>query len=292
MDPAKIGGFLDVLIDLAKSRQVIVFSHDDRLPAAIRARSIPAQLLDVTREEGSVVTVRLNDSPAQRYIEDATALILDDQLDALVKRKAAPGLFRMAVEAAAHQRFFSERARAGAVYHESESTWEGARTTRQRIALAVTGTASGDISGWRSFRPHRAPTMRICTSGAHEGAVIDRAALNDLRNTVRDIAEGCDRGRRDTARTRTGTTRCSGSHRDRKLRPASRISRTSSGGGTDRWTRLSIVWSADSPRNGEKQAGRAEVARRHAVGTHPHRCMAPADRILSPARVSVIADGG
>ncbi len=39
--PAKIDGFLDVLVELSKTRQVIVFSHDDRLPAAIRARSIP-----------------------------------------------------------------------------------------------------------------------------------------------------------------------------------------------------------------------------------------------------------
>ncbi|KGI70631.1 AAA family ATPase [Mycobacterium rufum] len=190
MDPAKIGGFLDVLIELARTRQVIVFSHDDRLPAAIRARSIPAQLLDVTREEGSIVTVTPNDSPAQRYIDDATAVILDDELDDMVKRKATPGLFRMAVEAAAHQRFFTDRARAGAVYHESDSVWEEAKTTQQRVALAVTGTATGDVSGWKSYRPHRFPTIAICASGAHNGAKLDRAALTDLRNTVRDIVEG------------------------------------------------------------------------------------------------------
>lgn len=190
MDPAKINGFLDVLVELAEARQVIVFSHDDRLPAAIRARSIPAQLLDVTRDEGSIVTVTSNDSPAQRYIDDATALLLDEELDEMVKRKAAPGLFRMAVEAAAHQRFFSDRARAGAVYHESDAAWADAKTTQQRVALAVTGTASGDLSGWKSYRSYRFPTIAICASGAHKGAVLDRAALTDLRNTVRDIMEG------------------------------------------------------------------------------------------------------
>ena len=189
MDPAKIGGFLDVLVELAKTRQVIVFSHDDRLPAAIRARSIPAQLLDVTREEGSVVTVTPNDSPAQRYIDDATAVILDDDLDDMIKRKAAPGLFRMAIEAAAHQRFFTERARAGAVYHETDAAWEDAKTTQQRVALAVTGTATGDVSGWKSYRSHRFPTIAVCASGAHNGAVLDRAALQNLRDTVRDIME-------------------------------------------------------------------------------------------------------
>ncbi|GAA2771377.1 AAA family ATPase [Mycolicibacterium pallens] len=189
MDPAKIDGFLDVLVELSKTRQVIVFSHDDRLPAAIRARSIPAQLLDVTREEGSVVVVKQNDSPAHRYIADATAVILDDDLDDMIKRKAAPGLFRMAVEAAAHQRFFTDRARAGAVYHESDAAWEEAKTTQQRVALAVTGSATGDVSGWKSYRAHRFPTMAICASGAHSGAALDRKTLHDLRETVRDIAE-------------------------------------------------------------------------------------------------------
>jgi energy-coupling factor transporter ATP-binding protein EcfA2 len=189
MDPAKIGGFLDVLVELSETRQVIVFSHDDRLPAAIRARSIPAQLLDVTREEGSVVVVKANDSPAHRYIADATAVILDEDLDDMIKRKAAPGLFRMAVEAAAHQRFFTDRARAGATYHESDATWEESKTTQQRVALAVIGIATGDVSGWKSYRAHRFPTMAICASGAHNGAVLDRSTLHDLRETVRDIVE-------------------------------------------------------------------------------------------------------
>ncbi|OBK86352.1 AAA family ATPase [Mycolicibacter sinensis] len=190
MDPAKIGGFLDVLIELAKTRQVIVFSHDDRLPAAIRARSVPAQLLDVTREQGSVVVVKENDLPAGRYVRDAEALIFDDDLDDLIKRKAAPGLFRMAIEAAAHQRFFSNRAKAGVPYHESDAEWEQAMTTQKRVALALTGDASGDVSGWKSFRGHRIPTMAICGSGVHEGAVLGRGCIADLRKTVRDIVEG------------------------------------------------------------------------------------------------------
>jgi ABC-type lipoprotein export system ATPase subunit len=189
MDPAKIGGFLDVLVELAKTRQVVVFSHDDRLPAAIRARSVSAQLLDVTREEGSVVVVKPNDLPAHRYITDSMALILDEHLDDMVKRKAAPGLFRMAVEAAAHQRFFTDRARAGAAYHESDAAWEDAKTTQQRVALAVTGAGSNDLAAWKSRREHRFPTMVICASGTHHGATLNRSTIRELRETVRDIVE-------------------------------------------------------------------------------------------------------
>lgn len=189
MDPAKIGGFLDVLIELAKSRQVIVFSHDDRLPAAIRARSVPAQLLDVTREHGSVVVVKENDLPADRYVADAEAVIRSADMDDMIKRKAVPGLFRMAIEAAAHQRFFSDRARAGVAYHESDAEWERTMTTEKRVALALTGEASGNIGGWKSYRPHRFPTIAICASGVHKGAVLDLGSITDLRKTVRDIVE-------------------------------------------------------------------------------------------------------
>ncbi|GAB5901040.1 ATP-binding protein [Mycolicibacterium mageritense] len=189
MDPAKIGGFLDVLVELSKTRQVIVFSHDDRLPAAIRARSVPAQLLDVTREQGSVVVVGENDLPADRYVSDAMALILDERMDDMVKRKATPGLFRMAVEAAAHQRFYTDRARDGALYHETDAAWEAAKTTQQCVALAVTGAVTGDVSGWKSHRRHRFPTLAICATGVHNGAVLDRGTIQDLRETVRDIVE-------------------------------------------------------------------------------------------------------
>lgn len=190
MDPAKIAGFLDVLVELGKTRQVIVFSHDDRLPAAIRARSVPAQLLDVTREQGSLVVVKANDLPADRYVADAEALILEEDIDDLIKWKAAPGLFRMAIEAAAHQRYFGERAKAGVPYHETDTEWEEAKTTQRRVALTVTGTADGNVSGWKSYRRHRFQTLAISGSGAHRGAKLDRGAIRDLRDTVRDIVEG------------------------------------------------------------------------------------------------------
>lgn len=130
-----------------------------------------------------------NDLPADRYVSDAMALILDERMDDVVKRKATPGLFRMAVEAAAHQRFYTDRARAGALYHETDAAWEAAKTTQQCVALAVTGAVTGDVSGWKSHRRHRFPTLAICATGVHNGAVLDRGTIQDLRETVRDIVE-------------------------------------------------------------------------------------------------------
>lgn len=191
MDPAKIGGLLDVLQELAKTRQVIVFSHDDRLPAAIRTASIPAQLLEVTRDEGSRVAVKATDSPAHRYIADAEAVLRDENLDDVVKRKAVPGLFRFAVEAAAQQRFYTERARAGVPHAESERRWEETRTTRQRVALSLTGDPNDDIGAWRQHRAYRFPTIAICAGGAHgRTRSIEASAVTGLRKTVDDILEG------------------------------------------------------------------------------------------------------
>ncbi len=189
MDPAKIGGFLDVLVDLARTRQVIVFSHDDRLPAAIRARSIPAQLLEVKREQRSAVVITENGNPALRYVSDAEAIVRDDRVDDVVTRKAAPGLFRMAIEAAAHQRYFTDRAREGAAYQETEGAWEAAKTAQRRVALAVTGDADRDISGWKSRRRHRFPSIAIASAGTHTGAALTVDEIRDLRDTVRDILE-------------------------------------------------------------------------------------------------------
>jgi len=58
MDPSKIDGFVSVLAELAESRQVVVFSHDDRLPEAVRRLAPSARVTEVSRSAGSVVTIR------------------------------------------------------------------------------------------------------------------------------------------------------------------------------------------------------------------------------------------
>jgi rRNA-processing protein FCF1 len=59
MDPARVEGLARVLADTARTRQVIVFTHDDRLPDATRRLGIPATVLSVTRRAKSAVDVRL-----------------------------------------------------------------------------------------------------------------------------------------------------------------------------------------------------------------------------------------
>ena len=188
MDPAKIEGFISVLRTLAESRQVIVFSHDDRLAASIRQLGVPAQLLEVTRETGSSITVKTADHPAKRYADDAFALVADDKVGDEIKRRAAPGLFRLALESAAQQVFYAKRAASGRPHFEAELEWETYKKTNQRIALAVLGDATADISAWRSYRQHRFPVMTISTKGSHGNIPsVTKDDVRDLHKTVDDI---------------------------------------------------------------------------------------------------------
>ncbi|WP_238419510.1 AAA family ATPase [Gordonia sp. 'Campus'] len=189
MDPAKIDGFLNVLTDLAASRQVIVFSHDDRLATAIRQHSIDAHLIEVTRESGSQLVVKSADEPARRYVDDAFAIVADENVPEDVKRRACPGLFRFAIEAAARQVYFTRSNVDGQPQHDTEAQWAEAKSATACVALALHGATNADLSGWKSWRPHRRPAMTIATKGVHKGATIGKDDVRDLRKTVDDILE-------------------------------------------------------------------------------------------------------
>ena len=77
MDPAKVDGLARVLESAAAGRQVIVFTHDNRLAQAVRQLSIPASILEVTRRPGSAVQVRTCLDPVEQVLRDAGALAAD-----------------------------------------------------------------------------------------------------------------------------------------------------------------------------------------------------------------------
>ncbi|MDL9948974.1 ATP-binding protein [Gordonia sp. ABSL11-1] len=189
MDPAKIDGFLNVLSELAVTRQVIVFSHDDRLATAIRQQSIDAHLIEVTRESGSRLVVKNAEEPARRYVDDAFAIVADENVPDDVKRRACPGLFRFAIEAAARQVYFTRCNVDGQPQRDTEVRWAEAKSATACVALALHGATDADLSGWKSWRQYRRPAMAIATKGVHKGATIGKDDVRDLRKTVDDILE-------------------------------------------------------------------------------------------------------
>jgi ABC-type Mn2+/Zn2+ transport system ATPase subunit len=125
MDPAKVDGFAQVLTEIARDRQVVVFSHDDRLADVVRRTDPSARIVEVTRASSSEVQISDSRTPAHRYVEDARALASDKYVDADVKAKVLPGLCRLAVEAAALEVFHRARYGAGHDRVSTETPGEG-----------------------------------------------------------------------------------------------------------------------------------------------------------------------
>jgi hypothetical protein len=187
MDPAKIDGFVKVLEEVAKTHQVIVFSHDDRLASAIRETGVDARMVEVVRESGSKVTTRDNVNPARRAVSDVFAVVKDDGLPDDIRERVVPGLFRIAVEAAAKQAFYARASTAGKVRSDAEHAWSSAKKTSSRLALAVHGESSADLTSWLNAKPERRSTLRLCNAVHGEARGVSKAEARDLERTVETL---------------------------------------------------------------------------------------------------------
>jgi hypothetical protein len=184
MDPAKVEGLTAVLADLAKSRQVVVFSHDDRLAQACRRLPRPPTILEVRRDRRSEVQVRRSLSPTQANLDDAHALHKDAGVDDSVKRRILPGVLRQAVESSLWDRYAGDHLRHGEPIVDLEARWEQAPTTRARLELVLGAPAAA----WLQRDPCRNRALRICASGMHRPLAGDLdEAIGDVQRTVREI---------------------------------------------------------------------------------------------------------
>lgn len=192
MDPSKIDGFLDVLTGLAKDRQVIVLTHDNRLPAAIRSSRAPARIVEVTRAVNSAISVVDSTRPATRLLDDAFAIAVDEGVPEDVKRSAIPALCREALEATAWDVYSSKAFVVGRSREEVETEWENATKTARRLALALAGDADDQVAvdKWKAGGRARRDTLTVVNRGIHQGVSDYKAAVNDARLAVGDLAKG------------------------------------------------------------------------------------------------------
>jgi DNA repair exonuclease SbcCD ATPase subunit len=148
MDPSRVDGLARALHEAARTRQVVVFTHDERLPDAVRHLQIPASVIEVTRRPGSIVETRLLKSPVERYFDDAMTIVRTENLPADVQRRLVPGFCRSGVEAACADAFRRRRLKAGAMHQDIEEDLRAADSLRKRLALALLDdvTKAGDVS--------------------------------------------------------------------------------------------------------------------------------------------------
>jgi len=172
MDPAKVDGLARLLSEVARDRQVIVFTHDDRLPEALRRLQLPATVWEVVRREHSVVELKKNDDPVTRYLDDARALALTRDLPEQARAVVVAGFCRNALEAASHEVVRARRLAAGARHADVERALGDAHTLHQVFALALFDDAArGDQVSPRlqsKYGQSAAHAFQAAKTGTHE----------------------------------------------------------------------------------------------------------------------------
>lgn len=189
MDPSRVDGLAQALAAAAHSRQVVVFTHDDRLAESIRRLLIPATVIEVTRRPGSVVEARAAKTPVQKYCDDAMAMVRTKGLPLEVQRRVVPNFCRSAIEAACMEVVRRKRLGRGVPHHEVEAVLDANGTLRQRLALALfdDGARAGQVATSLDQRwSGSAAVVRALNEGSHAAL---EGSLEDLVRDAERLAE-------------------------------------------------------------------------------------------------------
>jgi hypothetical protein len=162
MDPSRVEGLARVLEGASADRQVVVFTHDDRLPEAVRRLDIAAEIVEVTRRDASVVELRRALDPVGRYLEDALAVAGTADLPSSAAARVVPGLCRLGLEATCMEVVRRRRLGRGEPYAEVERSLGEASGLLPLAALALFDDAARTKDG---ARPRRARGRRAARPG-------------------------------------------------------------------------------------------------------------------------------
>lgn len=186
MDPAKVDGLARVLADVAGTHQVIVFTHDERLAESARRLQLPATIWEVQRRENSAVELRVSSDPVSRYLDDARALALTDDIPDELRKELVATCCRGAIEAASHAKVRTTLLAGGTPHGEVEERLEAAFKTHQKVALAVFGQPGKErqlLPRLNQLGAWAATTLQACKQGSH------RAINSDLRTLVNNTRQ-------------------------------------------------------------------------------------------------------
>lgn len=171
MDPSKVDGLARVLERAASTHQVVVFTHDERLPAAVRRLDIEATVVEVVRRESSVVELRESLDPVRRHIDDALAVANTDELPVAAGR-VVPMFCRLALEAACSEVVIRRRLSKGQRLAEIETALAQSQTLTGFMALALhddRSRGSDVISALNNrFGQWAIGVYQRCNRGAHD----------------------------------------------------------------------------------------------------------------------------
>lgn len=195
MDPSKVDGLAQMLARAGETRQVVVFTHDERLPEAVRRLAIPARVLRVSRRASSQVQVDVAKDPTEALLDDARQVVKGETVPADVAAQVVPGICRTAVEATLNEIVRRRLLASGTGHAEVEELIAGAKRLWERLSLAAKGEVvpDADIQGWARNKLNRQSVDLLfeLNRGAHSNvsglSVPDLPA--DTRKLVRRITE-------------------------------------------------------------------------------------------------------
>ena len=135
MDPRRVEGLAEVLYELSHTRQVIVFTHDDRLAESTRRLGIPADLFECQREKESRVLARQVSTPIKQTLKDARRLITAGGIPGDIRAKGVLILCRHAIEIAARMKIKQRRILRGERHDDVNSLIENNARLIQHLSL-------------------------------------------------------------------------------------------------------------------------------------------------------------
>lgn len=200
MDPAKVDGLARVLHRHGERRQVVVFTHDTRLPEALLRLGLDAQIVQVKRDLCSVVRLRPGRDLIVRYVDDARVCARDQDLEPDVRMRVSLALCRSAVDLAAERAVWRRRLHARIPHDAVAAELDRCRGTKDKVAAALKRHADDDVNLFRElhdrFGADAVTTVRQVTGGIHgsiDAALDLAAAIEGTRRLVRHLATLEDR---------------------------------------------------------------------------------------------------
>ncbi|GAB3417998.1 AAA family ATPase [Flindersiella endophytica] len=175
MDPSKVDGLARVLVEAAQTHQVVVFSHDDRLPETLRRLQLPSTIWEVVRRENSEIELRRVLDPIELYLDDAQAIAKTKQFTTATRIPVVAGLCRSAIEAACHRAIWRRELDKGVPHLRIEERLGKATTLSQITALCLfddLDRASDVASELGSYDARAQAAFRMCDQATHGRAEI------------------------------------------------------------------------------------------------------------------------
>lgn len=195
MDLDKVDGLARVLASVAKTRQVVVFTHDNRLPEAVERLRLDAAVVQVHRRAHSQVEARASQQTSAQHFDDAFAVMKSErEVGRSVAAELVPAFCRDGIEAACRRRVQRARLERGDAHEDVARALGEVTTTQQLLALALFDDAGkgGEVYSRLSngVGKDAVDWVKAVKSGAHGGYAGDPEALVGGAPKIAQYVEG------------------------------------------------------------------------------------------------------